>query len=178
MKVGANLDLKGKHSLPLAEGFSLISQGADQTQAWGRTLSSLLECGDILCLLGELGAGKTCFVQGVGQGLGISESIVSPTFIRVREYRGGIARLPLYHIDLYRIADGSEALVWGLEEYLYGEGVCAIEWAERIQEFLLPSCLWISFQHGPGSDTRRISWRPEGDRGEWLLSQFREQVQV
>jgi tRNA threonylcarbamoyladenosine biosynthesis protein TsaE len=155
--------------------FRLTSQSADQTQAWGRALAPLLEPGDILCLVGELGTGKTCFSQGVGQGLGIVEPIVSPTFIRMREYTGSLGRLPLYHIDLYREAEGAETLAWGIEEYLYGEGVCAIEWAERIRE-LLPSCLWIQFRHGQGSGVRHIALYAEGDRGQRLLAQFREKV--
>ena len=159
------------------EAFSLISRSADQTQAWGRALAPFLDRGDILCLVGELGAGKTCFAQGVGQGLGIVEPIISPTFIRVREYSGGSAHLSFYHIDLYRLAEGNEALAWGLEEYLYGEGVCAIEWAERMRGLLLPSCLWIHFQHGQGPEVRHISWWAGGDRGQWLLDRFREWVQ-
>jgi len=158
------------------EAFSLISRSAGQTQAWGRALASLLKGGDILCLVGELGTGKTCFAQGVGQGLGVVEPIVSPTFIRVREYWGGSARLPFYHIDLYRLAEENEALAWGLEEYLYGEGVCAIEWAERIRELLPPSYLWIHFQHGPEAEVRRISWWAEGNRAQRLLARFQEGV--
>lgn len=159
------------------EAFRLTSRSAGQTQAWGRMLASLLEGGDILCLLGELGTGKTCFAQGVGRGLGIVQPITSPTFIRVREYLGGSARLPFYHIDLYRVAGSNEALAWGLEEYLYGEGVCAIEWAERIQGLLPPRCLWIHFQHGQAPEVRYISWWAEGGRSQWLLTRFREGVQ-
>lgn len=155
------------------EAFSLISRSAGQTQAWGRALAPLLERGDILCLVGELGTGKTCFAQGVGQGLGIGGPIVSPTFIRVREYS---ARLPFYHIDLYRLAEESEALAWGLEEYLYGEGVCTIEWAERIRGLLPPSCLWVHFRHGQGPEVRHISWWADGNRGQWLLARFRDGV--
>ncbi len=161
---------------PAKETFSLTSHSADQTRSWGRTLASLLDRGDILCLVGELGAGKTCFAQGVGQGLGISRPIISPSFIRIREYREDSARLPFYHIDLYRVADEAEALAWGLEEYLYGDGVCAIEWAEHIRELLPPSCLWIYFQYGRTPEVRYISWWAEGDRGRWLMARFRERV--
>lgn len=159
------------------EACSLISHSAGQTQAWGRALASFLKQGDILCLVGELGTGKTCFAQGVGQGLGIAGPIISPTFIRVREYSGGSTRLPFYHIDLYRLAEGNEARVWGLEEYLYGEGVCAIEWAERIRGLLFPSCLWIHFQHGQEPEVRHISCWAEGERAQRLLACFREGVQ-
>jgi len=166
-----------KRTLPIPEeAFTLISRSAGQTRAWGRALAPLLEHGDILCLVGELGTGKTCFAQGVGQGLGIAEPITSPTFIRVREYSGSSARLPFYHIDLYRVAEGAEALAWGVEEYLHGEGVCAIEWAARIRGLVPPSCLWIEFRHGQGLEVRHITIWGEGDRGQRLLAQLRQKV--
>ncbi|MEA3345254.1 MAG: tRNA (adenosine(37)-N6)-threonylcarbamoyltransferase complex ATPase subunit type 1 TsaE [Chloroflexota bacterium] len=164
-------------TLPIPEeALSLISHSAEQTQEWGQVLAPLLEQGDILCLVGELGTGKTCFAQGVGQGLGVSLPITSPTFIRVREYEESSISLPFYHIDLYRVAGEGEARGWGLEEYLYGEGVCAIEWAERIRALLPPSCLWIYFQHGQKPEIRHISWWAEKGRGQRLLAQFREGV--
>lgn len=158
------------------EGIRLVSRSADQTQAWGRALAPFLERGDIICLVGELGTGKTCFAQGVGQGLGISTPITSPTFIRAREYSEGSVRLPFYHIDLYRVADGTEALDWGVEEYLYGEGVCAIEWAERIRGLLPSSCLWIGFQYGQATGVRQITLSAEKGRGQQLLIRLQESV--
>lgn len=153
---------------------SLTSWSAAQTRAWARRLASVVDRGDILCLVGELGTGKTCFAQGLGQGLGIAKPIISPTFIRVREYCGCSARLPFYHIDLYRVAGDDEALAWGLEEYLYGQGVCAIEWADRIRGLLPPGSLWIHFLHGQTPEVRHIScWAEEG-RGQWLLDRFEE----
>jgi tRNA threonylcarbamoyladenosine biosynthesis protein TsaE len=122
--------------------------------------------------VGELGAGKTCFAQGVGEGLGIGTAITSPTFIRVREYLESSARLLFYHIDLYRVTDSVDAMEWGLEEYLYGDGVCVIEWAERIRALLPPSCLWIYFDYGEASGARHIKVCAEGDRGRWLLAQL------
>jgi tRNA threonylcarbamoyladenosine biosynthesis protein TsaE len=168
---------RGKSGLPAIGGLSLLSRSAEQTQSWGRALAPFLDAGDVLCLMGELGAGKTCFVQGLGQGLGITEPIVSPTFIRVREYQSRSDHFPLYHIDLYRVASGEEALAWGLEEYLYGEGVCAVEWAERIEGFLPPYCLWIHFQYGEEAETRRVHWWAGGGRAQWLLGRFREAVE-
>jgi tRNA threonylcarbamoyladenosine biosynthesis protein TsaE len=159
-----------------SEAIRLVSRCAGQTRAWGRDLAPLLERSDIICLVGELGTGKTCFAQGVGQGLGISTPITSPTFIRAREYSEGSVRLPFYHIDLYRMANGSEALAWGVEEYLYGEGVCAIEWAERIRGLLPPTCLWIRLQYGQASGVRQITLWAEGGRSQRLLTQLRESV--
>lgn len=152
------------------------SLAVDQTRAWGQALAPLLAPGDIVCLVGELGAGKTCFAQGIGRGLGILTPITSPTFIRVREHSGSSVRLHLYHIDLYRLVDGSEALDWGVDEYLYGGGVCVIEWAERIREFLPTSCLWIRFLYGQASEERRISLWAEGDRSRQVLRRFQELV--
>jgi len=136
----------------------------------------MLEAGDIVCLVGELGAGKTCLVQGLGQGLGIDEPIVSPTFVRVREYHSGSAQLPMYHIDLYREEAPEQALGWGLEEYLYSEGVCAVEWAERAEELMPTSCIWIQLQHGDEAETRLSRWWGEGERGRQVLSRLAQEL--
>ena len=102
--------------------------------AFGKRLGSLLSPGDVIFLTGELGAGKTCFVKGIADGLGIKgSSITSPTFIIVNEYTG---KIPLYHIDLYRIGIIEDLRDIGMEEILYGKGVTAIEWAERIKDTL------------------------------------------
>jgi tRNA threonylcarbamoyladenosine biosynthesis protein TsaE len=158
------------------DAIRLTSLAAEQTRSWGQALAPLLAPGDIICLVGELGAGKTCFAQGIGRGLGLLEPITSPTFIRVREHSGCSVRPRLYHIDLYRLVDGSEALDWGVDEYLFGEGVCVIEWADRIHEFLPTSCLWIWFLYGQRPEERRIALWAEGDRGQQVLSQFQELI--
>lgn len=90
--------------------------------------------GDVLCLSGALGVGKTVFTQGFAQGLGINDTVNSPTFTIVQEYGG--SRLPLYHFDVYRIAHIEEMEEIGYEDYFYGDGVCLIEWAELIDEIL------------------------------------------
>ncbi len=112
-----------------------ISHSEAQTRRLGARLGELLEGGETIALQGELGTGKTRWVQGVGQGLGVAQNVTSPTFTLVNEFPG---RLTLYHIDLYRINQAAEALAFGLEDYLYGEGVCLIEWAERVVEILPP----------------------------------------
>ena len=108
-----------------------ISHSEAQTRRLGARLGQLLEGGEIIALQGDLGAGKTRWVQGVGHGLQVSQYVTSPTYTLVNEYPG---RLTLYHIDLYRITQAAEALAFGLEDYVYGEGVCLIEWAERAVE--------------------------------------------
>lgn len=105
----------------------LFSNSREETLALGNTIGKIVQEGDVLLLSGPLGAGKTCLTQGIAQGLGIDAVTQSPTFMLIREYQG---RLPLYHMDLYRL-EFKELEELGLDEYLYGYGVCVIEWAER-----------------------------------------------
>ena len=101
----------------------------EETIRFGKMLGSLLQAGDILALQGTLAAGKTQLTKGIAQGLGITEPVTSPTFTIVSEYYG---RLPLYHIDVYRLGSPEEFLDLGVEEMLYGQGVCVIEWSEKL----------------------------------------------
>lgn len=110
-----------------------ISQSYEETLAIARSFAETLKAGDTVCLYGGLGAGKTAFVQGLAEGLGIDEPVTSPTFTIVNEYYG---RLPLYHFDVYRIADPDEMYEIGYDEYVYGNGVSVIEWSELIGEIL------------------------------------------
>ncbi len=107
---------------------------ADETHELGRRLGKLARPGTVVALDGELGAGKTCLAGGVGEGLDIGEPITSPTFIILAVHEGG--RLPLYHMDLYRLGDASELDELGLEEALAGGGVALVEWAGRFPELL------------------------------------------
>ena len=106
----------------------LISHSPEQTQKFGTRIGELALPGDIFLLVGSLGAGKTCLTQGIAWGLDIKEYAASPSFIIVRELYG---RLPLYHIDLYRLEHIDEITELGLDDYLYGSGICVVEWAER-----------------------------------------------
>ena len=121
--------------LMLYESFS-----AKETYAIGEKLGKTSEPGQIYCLIGDLGVGKTVFTQGFASGLGITEPISSPTFTIVQVYEEG--RLPFYHFDVYRIADIDEMDEIGYEDYFYGQGVCLVEWANLIQE-LLPDTVTI-----------------------------------
>ncbi len=147
-----------------------ISNSAMQTQRLGARLGELARPGDLYCLEGELGSGKTCFVQGLGKGLGVPTHIHSPTFILANEHRGG--RLPLFHIDVYRVRSPEEALAFGLEDYYTDEGVCVIEWAEKIKPALPPEHLWIKFSH-LGEAKRSIVIQAHGSKYESLLEEFR-----
>lgn len=145
-----------------------ISHSDAQTRRLGARLGELLEGGEVIALQGELGTGKTRWVQGVGQGLQVDQYITSPSFTLVNEYPG---RLTLYHIDLYRIDQTAEALAFGLDDYLYADGVCLIEWAERVALVLPPERLWITF-HYLDETKRRIAIHADGDRYQQLLRDF------
>src|SRR5438067_4131427 len=107
---------------------TLTTHSAAETQALAERLAQDLQAGDVLWLSGALGAGKTTFTQGLGRGLQVGVPISSPTFVLVREYQG---RLPLFHIDLYRLDEQRDILNLGLRDYLDDDGVCVVEWAER-----------------------------------------------
>ena len=112
--------------------------------------------GEIYCLEGDLGAGKTVFARGFAEGLGITSPVTSPTFTIVHEYRQG--RLPLYHFDVYRIEDPEEMYEIGYEDYFFGDGVTLIEWPSRIRELIPDDAVHIWFNRDPdkGTDYRRI----------------------
>ena len=123
------------------EIMEFISHSVGETQKFGAKLAAILQPGDVVALEGELGAGKTCFIQGLARGLGVREKYVaSPSFVLIREYKG---RFPFYHVDLYRLTPGMEVAGLGLDEYLEGEGVTAIEWAEKAQRLLPPHSIRI-----------------------------------
>ncbi|HID86172.1 MAG TPA: tRNA (adenosine(37)-N6)-threonylcarbamoyltransferase complex ATPase subunit type 1 TsaE [Anaerolineae bacterium] len=150
----------------------IISHSVDQTRRLGARLGRLLISGDVICLEGELGTGKTCLAQGIGRGLGIGEPIISPTFTLIREYKTPQGRPPFYHIDFFRLEDAEEALALGLEEYFYGDGVCVIEWAEKMKAVLPPERLWITLRHL--DETKRgLLMEATGQRYEELLREFR-----
>ena len=118
------------------------SCSAEETFEIGRTLGRLLFPGAFVAFSGDLGAGKTCCVQGISIGLGVEDRslITSPTFTLIQEYQG---RLPIYHFDVYRLTHEDEIYDLGYEEYFYGDGVILVEWAERIEAFLPQDCLQV-----------------------------------
>ncbi len=115
-----------------------VTEGPEGTRALARRLARTLKPGDVLLLIGDLGAGKTTFVRGLAEGLGVEPELVSsPTFVLIQEYEGG--RLPLYHVDAYRVRDPRELLEVGLEECFERGGVVAIEWGEKLEGLVPPS---------------------------------------
>jgi tRNA threonylcarbamoyladenosine biosynthesis protein TsaE len=140
--------------------FVIETRSAHETKIWGRRLASILEGGELLGLIGELGAGKTVFVKGLARGLNLrEEDVLSPSFTMIREHRG---RLPLYHIDLYRL---DEAMLddLGLREYLFSDAVAAVEWFERLREAPELDCILIRMSYA-GASLRRIEFQAFGRR--------------
>ena len=132
---------------------SLVSDTPDATAAAGERLAARLAPGDVVALTGELGAGKTCFVQGLVRGLGVTTAATSPTFVLVNEYRG---RLPVHHVDVYRTQSLTELLDLGLEELIAGSGVTLVEWADRCEPLLPARAIRVHIE-GVGDEARRIT---------------------
>lgn len=150
----------------------LRSQSPAQTKRIGMCLGNLLKPGDVVLLQGPFGAGKTTLVQGMAKGLGIEGRVTSPSFALVNEYRadqkhGGI---PVFHIDVYRVSNPEEALQFGLDEYLSDRGISLIEWAERIEDVVPESHLWIGLQV-TGANRRLLMIKAFGERPERFLEQ-------
>lgn len=149
------------------ELLEVTSGSADQTRHIGGTVGQAAMPGDVILLEGKLGAGKTCLTQGIAAGLGIDDYVVSPSFVLVREYRG---RLPLYHIDFYRLDTIEEVAELGLDDYLCGPGVCVVEWAEKGLAVLPSEHLLIQMQH-VAPTKRKLRLLPRGPRYVQMLSQ-------
>ncbi len=151
----------------------ITTSSPDETVTLGRSIGESCEPGDVILLSGELGTGKTCLIGGIAAGLSVAEYTFSPSFVLVREYHG---RLMLYHMDFYRIESPEEAADIGIEEYLYGDGVCAIEWSERASEYLTSDHLSIKLEYTPGTeDSRLVQISAHGARHERLMQQLRIQ---
>ncbi|RLD00063.1 MAG: tRNA (adenosine(37)-N6)-threonylcarbamoyltransferase complex ATPase subunit type 1 TsaE [Chloroflexi bacterium] len=150
-----------------------VSRSPDQTQRLGARLGALLRGGDVVCLEGPLGAGKTCLAQGIGRGWGVSQPLVSPTFVLVREYARADGLVRLYHVDLYRISGAEETFGLGVDEFLGdARAICVVEWAERARALMPPEYLWIELDLV--NQTRRaMCFTARGERHTALLREFR-----
>lgn len=155
------------------ESLKLTSHNPEQTQLLGSYLGELAQKADVFLVIGELGTGKTCLVQGIARGLGVKEYAFSPSFVILREYHG---RLPLYHIDFYRLDHIEEIADLGLEEYFYGDGVCVVEWAEKGFQLVPQDNLLITMRYIGASQTgRSICLKPQGDRYCELIEQLKKE---
>lgn len=143
---------------------SVRSVSAAQTRAWGGQLGRCLRGGDVVALVGDLGAGKTAFAQGVGEALAVEGPMTSPTFILIQEYPGQAEEKPvqLVHMDLYRLRHPEEAAVIGVEDCFREDAVCLIEWPEIMEELLPADCLRVVIS-GSGEEPREILFQAEGE---------------
>jgi tRNA threonylcarbamoyladenosine biosynthesis protein TsaE len=162
------MDVTPKVVSPKSAALVIESHSSRETRMWGRRLASLLTGGELIGLTGDLGVGKTCFVKGLARGLGLAEDqILSPTFTMIQEHRG---RLSLFHIDLYRL-DRVAIDDLGLREYLFSDGVAAVEWFERLREAPDLECITISIRYSE-ADNRRIEFGGAGERYAAQIEKF------
>lgn len=149
-----------------------VSNSEEQTLRLGIRLGELLQPHDIICLAGDLGAGKTTLARGVGRGWGAAGRVTSPTFTLINHYPRARDGVILYHVDCYRLTTAADIITSGLEDVLDAPGVLMIEWPERLGAFLPPDHLWLTLRHV--SETRRgLRLIAHGDRARQLLLDFR-----
>jgi tRNA threonylcarbamoyladenosine biosynthesis protein TsaE len=157
-----------------AHDLDFISHSPAQTERIGQRLGEQFAAGDLILLVGSFGVGKTHLVKGVARGLDSTDLVTSPSFVLVNEYRAGAARgnMPIYHVDLYRIAEEGELATIGLDELWDGDGVCLIEWPERAAAMLPAEHMAIHMQH-LSETKRRLRLAPHGPRYLALLDRFK-----
>jgi tRNA threonylcarbamoyladenosine biosynthesis protein TsaE len=150
---------------------ALECEGEERTELLGRLLAERLVAGDVVALDGELGAGKTCFVRGLAEGLGAHGPVSSPTFTLMHEYEGP---LTLRHLDAWMAERGESYLRDGGADWLRGDGVCAVEWAERIASWLPAERFEVRLEHcGPAARLARLRWTGANERLDGLEARFR-----
>jgi tRNA threonylcarbamoyladenosine biosynthesis protein TsaE len=150
----------------------LTSHSPEETQRLGKELGQMARSGDVILLIGNLGAGKTCLTQGIAWGLNIDGYARSPSFVVVNEYRG---KLPMYHIDLYRLDNIAEVADLGLDDYLYGKGLCVIEWADKALDLMPPQNLLIKIDL-LGDNERMLELTPHGQQYVEMLNQMKREI--
>ena len=142
------------------EGAEVTTHSAAETHALGQLFAKILSAGHVVALNGDLGSGKTCFIRGICAGLDSPDLVNSPTFILINHYGGRVdgGEIPIYHFDLYRLSGVEELDTLGAEEFLYGEGICLIEWAERASGHL-PGSRWEVDLAYVGASQRSLRFR-------------------
>ncbi|RVU55054.1 tRNA (adenosine(37)-N6)-threonylcarbamoyltransferase complex ATPase subunit type 1 TsaE [Anaerosphaera multitolerans] len=141
----------------------------EETKVFGIKLGKLLRPGDVICLNGDLGAGKTTLTKSIGEGMGIEDYITSPTFTIINEYYGPVN---LYHFDTYRLETEEDIFYMGFDEYFYGDGVCIVEWADKIKEALPEDYLELNIKRKTGEE-RIIDIVAVGLRSQELLEELK-----
>ena len=136
-----------------------------ETERIGEAIGQAVEPGTVVALIGDLGTGKTTLTKSIARGLGVTETVTSPTFNIIREYKTG--RIPLYHFDVYRIGDPDEMFELGYEEYFYGDGICVVEWADIIEELLPEDAVIIRIERGADEEERE--YRIESEDGKLCI---------
>ncbi|MCL6611037.1 MAG: tRNA (adenosine(37)-N6)-threonylcarbamoyltransferase complex ATPase subunit type 1 TsaE [Peptococcaceae bacterium] len=151
-----------------------MSRSPDETCRLGEALGRMAGPGDVFCLSGDLGTGKTVFARGVAAGLGVAGRVASPTFTLINEHQG---RVPFYHMDVYRLGGPGEMHDLGCEEYFYGGGVTLVEWADLVDEVLPGERLDISITRA-GDQCRQIVFTPRGERYRRLVEEMKKFVRA
>lgn len=147
----------------------LIAHSLEETEKIAMKLANFLRPGDTLTLEGELGSGKTTFTKGLAKGLGITRNVNSPTFTIVKQYKG---RIPLYHMDVYRLEDSDEDI--GFSEYFHGDGVSVVEWAKFIEDYLPEERLEINIEYTDDDQTRKLKLKALGDHYSSILHEMKD----
>lgn len=151
------------------KNLEIILGDLEETKRFGIKLGKMLKRGDILCLNGDLGAGKTTLTKSIGLGLGVAEYITSPTFALINQYSG---RIPVYHFDVYRLENAHELYDLGFDEYFYGDGVCIIEWADKIEKMIPKERIVVDIENGNGLNQRILKISGYGDGYQELVKEL------
>ncbi len=152
-----------------------LSKSVKDTLGIGKQIAKSLGEGDIVCLFGDLGSGKTVITKGIAAGLGIKRNkVISPTFVLIRQHRTK-NNTPFYHFDLYRLRDCRDVAVLGYEEFFYGDGISIIEWADRLKQLMPQECLKIQLSV-KGKKSRLMEISSRGKRGRRLMEDIRENI--
>jgi tRNA threonylcarbamoyladenosine biosynthesis protein TsaE len=164
--------MRGIMALEDTRTLKITTHAAAETERLGQKLGSHLHSGDLLCLAGDLGVGKTCLARGLARGWGAVDPVTSPTFTLINEYRRPRDSQRFYHVDCYRLADEADAWTTGLEDVLDGRAVVVVEWPERIRSILPDERLWLQIRD-LGGDSREFTLVAYGERAARLLDALR-----
>lgn len=160
-----------KNNKTLSDKITYISNDPEETVSLGEKLGKLLKKNDIIAFIGDLGAGKTCFVGGIVSGLDSKSRASSPSFSIIKEYP---ANIPIYHFDLYRLNFQEEIEKLGYEEYFYSNGITLIEWADRVKDYLPGELLLVNIKLSEKYSKRIITFQPIGRRYKDLMEDFKK----